>query len=53
MIFSGLAVPLLILWEPYWMGYLPTLTDVQEKASISVVYIVVVAIIADIAVNEP
>lgn len=35
------------------MEYLPTLTDVQEQVVISVLYILVVSIIADITVNEP
>jgi polyferredoxin len=53
LIFSAVAVPLLILWESYWMGYLPTLTDVEERIAISVLYVFVIAILADIAINEP
>ena len=53
LILSGLIVPLLILWESYWMEYLPTLTDVQEQIIISVLYVLIVSIMADITVNEP
>ena len=53
MIFSGLTAPLLFLWKPYWIGYLPTLSDVEELVIISVLYVLVASILADITINEP
>jgi hypothetical protein len=35
------------------MGYLPTLSDVEELVIISVLYVLAVSIMADITVNEP
>jgi len=35
------------------MGYLPPLSDVEERVSISVLYVFVIVILADIAVNGP
>ena len=53
LIFSLLTAPLLFLWKSYWIGYLPTLSDVEELVIISVLYVLAVSIMADITVNEP